>query len=342
MSKVIVGNFGEPASALVFSAGGAQATLNSKQVRVRMLAAPINPSDLMAIRGEYSKMLDLPAVPGFEGVGRVVESGGGLFGRWLQGKLVSVLPPSAGTWQSDLVVPTTSVIPLPSGMKIDQAATFFVNPATAWLLLTQVTKPRAGSAIVLSAAASALGRMLLRLAKSQGLRTIAVIRRTDQEGLLRELGADATVVYTGDPQQEQAALHSIQVAAAGRPLQFGFDPVGGKTVGLLVKSLSAGGKLVCYGTLSGQPAEVSPRDLMTTGKQIEGFWLADRMAGMSLISKIALIRRLSSLVAGLLRTEVSAVYRLADIKEAVTAAETPGKSGKVLLTMDETSLPTRR
>jgi NADPH:quinone reductase len=339
MSKVTVENFGEPAEALVFSANGSQATLHPRQVRIRMLAAPINPSDLMAIRGEYSKILDLPAVPGFEGVGRVVESGGGLFGRWLQGKLVSVLPPSAGTWQSKLVVPTTSVIPLPSEMNIDQAATFFVNPASAWLLLTQVTKPPAGAAIVLSAAASALGKMLLRLAKFRGLRTIAVVRRAEQEGLLRELGADATVVYNGDPYQEQAALHCIQVAAAGLPIRFGYDPVGGSTAGLLVKSLSNGGKLVCYGTLSGQPLDVSPRELMTTGKQIEGFWLADRMAQMSLFSKILLIRRLSGLVAGPLKTEVSAVYRLADIKEAVAAAETPGKPGKVLLTMDETRLP---
>ncbi|MEI7702445.1 MAG: alcohol dehydrogenase catalytic domain-containing protein, partial [Planctomycetia bacterium] len=50
------------------------------QVLVRMLASPINPSDLMFIRGQYTLQPECPATPGFEGVGIVEQSGGGLRG----------------------------------------------------------------------------------------------------------------------------------------------------------------------------------------------------------------------------------------------------------------------
>ena len=66
------------------------------KVRVRMLASPINPSDLMMVRGVYSYQPQLPATPGFEGVGIVEESGGGLVGWFQKGKRVAVASQIAG------------------------------------------------------------------------------------------------------------------------------------------------------------------------------------------------------------------------------------------------------
>src|SRR5712691_4345367 len=69
------------------------------QVRVRMLASPINPSDLLYIRGQYGKPPPLPATPGFEGVGVVEESGGGILAKRVMGKRVAVLNRGTGNWQ---------------------------------------------------------------------------------------------------------------------------------------------------------------------------------------------------------------------------------------------------
>src|SRR5687768_6596982 len=59
------------------------------QVLVRVAASPINPSDVAFIRGLYGFKKPLPTIPGFEGSGTVVESGGGVMGRWLKGRRVA-------------------------------------------------------------------------------------------------------------------------------------------------------------------------------------------------------------------------------------------------------------
>jgi NADPH:quinone reductase-like Zn-dependent oxidoreductase len=59
------------------------------QVRVRMIASPINPSDLLVVRGRYGVLPRLPATPGFEGVGFVDLVGPGLLGRLVKGKRVA-------------------------------------------------------------------------------------------------------------------------------------------------------------------------------------------------------------------------------------------------------------
>src|SRR5438876_3487326 len=83
------------------------------QVRIRMLASPINPSDLLYIRGLYGKPPPLPATPGFEGVGIVEESGGGLLAKRMLGKRVAVLNRAIGNWQEHTVVPARQAIPVP-------------------------------------------------------------------------------------------------------------------------------------------------------------------------------------------------------------------------------------
>ena len=115
------------------------------EVRVRMLASPVNPSDLMFVRGTYGVKPSLPQVPGFEGVGVVEESGGGLRGKIFRGKRVAVLNKSGGNWAAQTVVPADQVIPLSSSLSLEQAATFFVNPATVWIMTQEVLKIPSGA-----------------------------------------------------------------------------------------------------------------------------------------------------------------------------------------------------
>src|SRR4051794_32283724 len=70
------------------------------QVLVRIAAAPCNPSDLLLLQGKYGTLKTLPTVPGWEGAGTVVASGGGLFARWLLGKRVAcaLMDDRGGTW----------------------------------------------------------------------------------------------------------------------------------------------------------------------------------------------------------------------------------------------------
>ena len=90
MRAIVFKEFGEPTAVLALTDVPVPEP-GSGEVRVRMLASPVNPSDLMAIRGAYAKLPKLPATPGFEGAGIVEASGGGLLGKRLVGRLVAVL-----------------------------------------------------------------------------------------------------------------------------------------------------------------------------------------------------------------------------------------------------------
>src|SRR5205085_3947186 len=104
------------------------------QVRVRMLASPINPSDLMVVRGRYGRLPTLPATPGFEGVGIIEAVGPGLL-RLLRGlkpgRRVAVLNGTGGNWQEQVVLSARQVVPVADDLPDEQVAMVLVTPATA-------------------------------------------------------------------------------------------------------------------------------------------------------------------------------------------------------------------
>ncbi|WP_255440415.1 alcohol dehydrogenase catalytic domain-containing protein [Caenimonas sedimenti] len=109
------------------------------QALVAVLAAPINPGDVLTLTGHYGMLPPLPAVGGSEGVGRVVELAPGTPGPAV-GQTV-LLPPGSGTWSTHVVVPAARLIPLPNEADAKQLAMLTVNPPTASLLLSDFREP---------------------------------------------------------------------------------------------------------------------------------------------------------------------------------------------------------
>jgi NADPH2:quinone reductase len=302
------------------------------EVRVRMLKAPVNPSDLLFIRGKYAISPHLPATPGFEGVGVVEAIGSGLLPRLLSGRRVAVLGSLTGTWASHTIVSARQVVPVSSRLSDEQAAMFFVNPATAWLLTRVVLNLRPGETLVQSAAASSVGRMVIRLGQRYGFDTVNIVRREEQADSLRAIGAQRVLVSDGPGL-------SIQVRTLlPEGVLKAIDPVGGVVASELASSLGERGELVLYGTLSDAPLSISPRDLLTVGATLRGFWLGQWMKGQSLLGKLRIVRNVSRLVAdGTLATVPGPQFLLSRIAEAVTAAEQTNRAGKVLLRCGETT-----
>ncbi len=305
------------------------------EVRVRMLASPINPSDLMFVRGTYGIDPVLPQIPGFEGVGVVEESGGGLRGTFFRGKRVAVLNRSGGNWAEYAVVPADQVVPLSSSLSLEQAATFFVNPATAWIMTQEVLKVRKGAWLLQTAAASSLGRMVIRLGKHLGFRTLNVIRNAEQSGELEAAGATAVVAFDPDCDSIEK-FHSVVHKVVGRDgLRYAIDPVGGETGSAVIKCLSHSAQMLLFGTLSEQPLNVLPRTLMANNVSVQGFWLGNFMDSKSLFFKLSLVRKITKLIQqGVLTTDVANKFTLDQIQDAVKSAEQRNRSGKALLVMD--------
>ncbi len=310
------------------------------QVKVRMLCCPVNPSDLMFIRGQYTLSADCPATPGFEGVGIVESAGGGLRAKMMLGKRVAVLSRRGGNWAEKNVVPASQVIPfsnlLTGRLTLEQQATFFVNPVTAFVMCRKVLRIPAGEWLLQTAAGSVLGHMIIRLGKRFGFKTLCVVRREEQVAELKAAGADAAIWF--DPNEHSLDQFRAAVAAAtGASTEHSvigsaIDCVGGATGSAVVDVLAKQASMLAFGTLSGEPLTVPSRALMTPGASISGFWLGNYMETLKLPAKLKLVRTVSGLIReGVLASEIGKSFPLNEVVSAVQAAEAPGRGGKVLL-----------
>jgi NADPH:quinone reductase-like Zn-dependent oxidoreductase len=110
--------------------------------------------------------------------------------------------------------------------------------------------------------------------------------------------------------------------------------VGGNTGSAIVRSLADNGRLLVFGTLSGEPLSFSPRELMTHAATVEGFWLGNYMSRLRLLGKLRLIRTISNLMLeGVLVSEVGETFSLEQFEAAVQSAEKPARGGKTLFKM---------
>jgi NADPH:quinone reductase-like Zn-dependent oxidoreductase len=331
MKAIVFDRFGEPADVLELRDVPAPMP-GPGQVRVRMKAAPINPSDLLVVRGQYGRLPTLPATPGFEGVGVIDAVGSGLLAklRGLQpGRRVAVLNGRGGNWQEQVVISAREAVPVRDDIPDEQVASFFVNPATALAMTRYVLKIPSGAWLLQTAAASALGQMIIRLAKHSRFRTINVVRRREQADELKKLGADEVICT--DTESIDTRTREI---TGGAGVRYALDAVGGNMGLGAARSLGAAGRMLVYGTLSGEPIPVDPRQLMVGQKRIEGFWLSEWVKQQGVLTMLGLFRKINNLLsAKVLTTPVQAVIPLERFHDAIRAAQTPGRSGKILLHM---------
>jgi len=333
MRAILFEQFGEPSEVLKLE-DVATAEPRPGQIRVRMLASPINPSDLMTVRGSYGRKPQLPATPGFEGVGVVEANGGGLWGRYLVGKRVAVLNRNGGNWCETVVLPANQTIPVSADLPVEQAAMFFVNPATAFVMTRTLFNVPAGSWLLQTAAGSALGRMVIRLGKHYGFRTINVVRREAQVEELNKLGGDAVLVYDPNNQTAEELHGKVLRLTEDRGVPFVIDPVGGAVGSAVAGCLAPQGRMLVYGTLTDDPLSLPPRLLISPEASIAGFWLARWMQRQGMLTKLRLVKTIGRLMRqGVLISDIGGQFPLEEISEAVRAAEKTGRQGKVLLRM---------
>src|SRR5476649_330283 len=128
MKAIVFDRFGEPREVLQVREVPMPAAPDAGEVRVRMRMSPINPSDLMTVRGVYGRLPKLPATPGFEGVGVIDAVGSGLLAKLRgikPGRRVAVLNGQGGNWQEYVNLSARLVVPVPDDLPDDQVAAFF-------------------------------------------------------------------------------------------------------------------------------------------------------------------------------------------------------------------------
>ncbi len=297
------------------------------QVRLRVEAAPINPADLLLVAGQYGYRPELPATPGLEGVGRVVELGEGI--SHLATDDLVLLPLGHGSWAEEVTVDATNLFTLPDDVDPLQLSMLAVNPLTATALIADMTKLSAGDWIVVNAANSAVGQYVLEIASRRNLRTVALVRRGG--GLimrLKERGATEVIVDRG-----QDVTADILAVTGGVNTPLALDAIGGTATAALAGSLTEGGTLISYGAMAEAPCDIPARDLIFRGISVKGFWLTRWIEQTGRDRVRQYIDELADMLReGRLRADVHGTYDLEHYKRAFKALRDSERGGKVLFT----------
>ena len=293
------------------------------EVVVKMLAAPINPADLNQIEGKYPVRPELPATPGFEGAGTIVELGEDAKGL-TSGALV-ILPHNLGTWRDAVSVKAEDLVVVPDEIEPVQAAMLKINPLTAWRLLHDYVPLQKGDWLIQNAANSAAGGDVIQIAHELGYRTVNVVRRAELIDELRSEGGDVVLVDGDDLRDE------VKSATGGAPIRLGLNSVGGDSALRLANCLAPGGTLVSFGAMSLQPLKIPTGLFIFKDLRFRGIWINKWYDNATPSERMATFQPLFDMAGrGLLKTKVEKAYPLSELKAAVAHAAQGKRSGKII------------
>lgn len=293
------------------------------EVLVQMRAAPINPADINAIEGKYPARREIPATPGFEGSGIVVELGEKVstIGK---GALV-ILPHNIGTWREAVAVRASDLVVVPSEIDPVDAAMLKINPITAWRLLHDYADLARGDWLIQNAANSAAGRAVIQIARGLGFKTINVVRRPELIEELRAEGGDIVLV-DGEKLRDE-----VKAATGGAAIKLGLNSVGGDSALRLANCLGFGGTLVSFGAMSLQPLKIPTGLFIFKDLRFRGIWINHWYDNAAMDERMAAFNPLFEMARrGLLKTKVEKIYPIDDFKAAVAHAMQNKRSGKIV------------
>lgn len=292
------------------------------EVRVRLLAATINPSDYGMIGGSYGRLRELPAVAGREGVGVVDAIGHGVS---RIGVGARVRFPDGGAWQETACIPAADVLAVPEDVSIEQAAISFINPPTAYCLLKKIVNLAPGSWVLQNAGNSAVGLSVIQMAKVLGLKTISQVRREALIEPLQALGADRVVI------EGSGWVEQVNQLTEGESIRLALNSIGGESAMHQIKVLGESGTQVTFGGMVGDLVRFPTRYLIFNDVRLVGFWWDQwcQRAGKNGLDEVmhavyAMMRD------GTLKLPVEATYSFAEYERALKHDKSP-RLGKILL-----------
>ena len=227
---------------------------------IHITARNINPSDIMFVQGLYGITPKLPSSAGFEAAGVVEQSETFPAG-------TRVMFTSIGTWKEYTCVPDAGLIPIPEGMSDEVACQAFVNPVTAYGML-ETSGLQKGGSLLITAGASAWGKVVIQLAAMRGIHVIATLRSSDQKQALLDLGATAVIDVSTDSLSKKVR----KLFPEG--VDYVFDAVGGDQGAKALACLKSGGKMLVFGLLSLEPIPLNSGLLIFKNLSVEGWWLS--------------------------------------------------------------------
>lgn len=299
------------------------------EVAVKVAAVGLNRAESMFFHGQYMEQPQLPSGIGYEVVGTVTAVGPDV-DKALVGKQFGTIPGYSMNKYPSLaeqaIVPAAHLAALPPSLSTVEGAAVWMQYATAYGALVELSKVGAGDFVIITAASSSVGLAAIQIVKAQGGTAIATTRTSEKKEKLKALGADHVIAT-----QEEDLPARVQEITGGKLARVVFDPVGGDYTSVLAQATAPEGTIYLYGMLSGQPT-VYPMTGFGKGVALTGYTLhqmgrPDRAETM----KKYIYERLEN---GTFKPEIAKTFSLANVVEAYQYLESNQQVGKVVITVE--------
>jgi len=296
------------------------------EVLVKMLASPINPSDLAKINEidfEGSKSY----IPGTEGCGVVVEAGKGILPKLLKGRRVAchATYSYSGCWSEYLLTKAGSCFPVIKKISDDLASMLIVNPMTA-IALADIVFEQKQQTVIVSSAASTVSQMLNTIFRKKQIEVINIVNSAEKVNSLKENGL----------------LNVLNSNSASFPDDFKYlsgkykpsimiDAVGGELINKLLPFLPENAKIISYGNLSNEEIRFLPPVIVRQSKSIEGFFLGNYTKQKGMLKTFIMLIRANKLLKSHFKINIQACFRLDEVNIAVQEYLNNMTKGKVII-----------
>ncbi len=322
--KVEFKKLGKPEKQIYFTKHQLNERLKNNEVLLEVIFFPINPADLLLVEGRYSSPTkSFPSSLGAECVAKVIKIGSKVTKLKLND---IVIPLSRNNWTQRIKIEEHNLIKINNKINLLQASMLKVNPATAYLMLNNYVKLKAGDKIIQNASNSGVGNYIIQLANYYKIKTYNIVRRKELEKKLRKLGAYKVLL---DQETDHKALKNLDA-------KLFLDAVGGYKINSWAKHMQDHGTIINYGLLSGKNIQIDPHKIIFKNISLKGFWLSLWLSKMTYKDKNNLYNHLAELIINnILFTNIDKIYHVTSIKKAVTEANKYKRNGKIIVGFDK-------
>ena len=299
------------------------------EVLIKIYAAALNRADLLQRKGTYPSPAGWPQWPGLEVAGVIESIGPETDCKFKVGDKVCALL-GGGGYAEYICVPCGMVMPMPSNLTFEQAATLPEAYATSYLNLYIEGKLKPGQTAFIPAGASGIASVAIPMAKALGSRVITSVLSDEIAEKIKHLGADIIINST----TQDVAEVLKEEAKNGRPVSVALDCLSGETLGKAIVHMAEGGYWVIISTLAGAETTVSLRPVLQKGLHLVGSMLRKR----SVEEKTEILSKLVEVVwpkieSGEMVPTIYKVLPLEEASEAMNILESGTHVGKVVLSV---------
>lgn len=294
------------------------------EVRIRVGAAGVNFPDALIIQKKYQVQPPLPFIPGTEAAGTIDAVGAGVTSAAVGDRVVAFV--GTGAFAEQVCVDAAQVMPVPAGISDEIAASFTLTYATSQHALVERGGLRAGEVLLVLGAGGGVGLAAVELGKRIGARVLAAASTEEKLAAARSAGADASINYSSLDLRE-----AVRTLTDGHGADVIYDPVGGAYTDAALRAIAWRGRLLVVGFANGEIPNIPANRLLLKEASAVGVFWGEFARRESKANRAMIAELYGALAAGTLHPQVSHVYPLDRVPDALTALLQRHVVGKVVV-----------